>query len=76
VCHLLSIVVNASQCADVALDISGRVCVPVNPDTADEFNPEDVPCLASLVSEIDAYDKENGSDDREGRTFLACASHR
>lgn len=32
---------------------TGRVCVPINPDDADNFNPLEVPTIGRLVEELD-----------------------
>merc|ERR1712061_375692 len=32
---------------------TGRVCVPINPDEADRFNPLEVPTIGRLVQELD-----------------------
>lgn len=32
---------------------TGRVCVPVDPDDIDKFNPEDVPTVSQLLKELD-----------------------
>jgi len=34
---------------------TGRVCVPINVDTVDEFNPEKVPTVSLLIGEINEY---------------------
>jgi DNA primase small subunit len=41
---------------------TGRVCVPFDPATVEDFNPETVPSLASLSDEINAYDSKHGAD--------------
>ncbi|KAJ5197976.1 uncharacterized protein N7498_007093 [Penicillium cinerascens] len=35
---------------------TGRVCVPIDPKKADEFDPLSVPTVMELLAEIDAYD--------------------
>ena len=35
---------------------TGRVCVPIDPRKADDFNPMAVPTLGTLTAEINAYD--------------------
>lgn len=37
---------------------TGRVCVPIDPSKADEFDPFDVPTVRTLCAEIDAFDRE------------------
>ena len=39
---------------------TGRVCVPIDPATAETFDPMTVPTLGTLVGEINAYDKAHG----------------
>lgn len=36
---------------------TGRVCVPIDPASADQFNPFSVPTVRSLCAQIDAYDR-------------------
>ena len=43
---------------------TGRVCVPVDPATVDDFNPETVQSLASLVQEIDEFDATHDEKER------------
>lgn len=33
---------------------TGRVCVPIDPTKIDEFDPEDVPTVGSLLQELDS----------------------
>lgn len=33
---------------------TGRVCVPVNPETIEDFDPEEVPTVAQLLHELDS----------------------
>ena len=41
---------------------TGRVCVPIDPKTADSFDPFKVPTVRTLCEEIDEYDKKNPND--------------
>ncbi len=41
---------------------TGRISVPINPDTCDRFDPFSVPKLSELIEEIDAFDAEHGKD--------------
>ena len=34
---------------------TGRICVPVNPEKVDDFNPEEVPTVYELIDDIDSY---------------------
>ncbi len=37
----------------------GRVCIPIDPSKADQFDPSTVPTLSQLVEEIDAFGKSD-----------------
>lgn len=44
---------------------TGRVCVPVDPRTVDEFDPSKVPTIGQLLSEIDnAAPVDNGQEEQ------------
>ncbi|KAK6908533.1 hypothetical protein I203_102535 [Kwoniella mangroviensis CBS 8507] len=48
---------------------TGRVCVPVNPDLVDDFDPDAVPTVGELLSELDrAAAVENGEAGGQRRT--------
>ncbi|ORX58577.1 prim-pol domain-containing protein [Piromyces finnis] len=53
---------------------TGRVCVPINPENCDDFNPFDVPTLNELCEEIDSR-RENGispsPNDLQNNTAIA-----
>ncbi|CEJ57061.1 Putative DNA primase [Penicillium brasilianum] len=38
---------------------TGRICVPIDPSKADEFDPLSVPTVMELLAEIDAYDAKH-----------------
>ncbi|KAJ5111252.1 hypothetical protein N7532_001787 [Penicillium argentinense] len=38
---------------------TGRICVPIDPRKAEEFDPLSVPTVMELLTEIDAYDAKN-----------------
>ncbi|KAJ5885252.1 DNA primase small subunit [Penicillium taxi] len=38
---------------------TGRICVPIDPQKADEFDPLTVPTVTELLDEIDAYDAKH-----------------
>eukprot|EP00605_Chrysophyceae_sp_TOSAG23-4_P001789 GSChrysophyteH1.ASY1.ANO1.1978.1 assembled CDS len=40
---------------------TGRVCIPIDPATAESFNPFTVPTVRSLCEQIDEYDAKNPS---------------
>lgn len=42
---------------------TGRVCVPIDADDFDSFDPFAVPTLASLVRELDEYEARGGGGD-------------
>jgi len=46
---------------------TGRVCVPIDPENCEHFDPFDVPKVSELVQEIDVYAKQTttGNDPRE-----------
>ena len=39
---------------------TGRVCVPIDPERVDEFDPMDVPTLAQLLNELEENTVKNG----------------
>ncbi|KZT01052.1 prim-pol domain-containing protein [Laetiporus sulphureus 93-53] len=41
---------------------TGRVCVPVDPETIDKFNPERVPTVSQLLRELDELVPEEGAE--------------
>jgi len=41
---------------------TGRVCVPIDPETCEDFDPFDVPTLSKMASEINAFDEANRDD--------------
>eukprot|EP01038_Epipyxis_sp_PR26KG_P012349 gene12349-16562_t len=51
---------------------TGRVCVPINPNDADSFNPFNVPTVRSLCEEIDQYDMNHMdvSDEKQGKSIV------
>jgi len=45
---------------------TGRVCVPVDPDTIDKFDPEKVPTVGQLLSELDTLIPVDGQEGQPG----------
>ena len=39
-------------------NLAGRVCIPIDPAKADTFDPEAVPTITQLTSEIDRFAQE------------------
>lgn len=50
---------------------TGRICVPVDPETIDEFDPELVPTVGQLLRELDATTPESTGEEHSGRSSLA-----
>eukprot|EP00038_Savillea_parva_P009708 m.185333 g.185333 ORF g.185333 m.185333 type:complete len:452 (+) comp16414_c0_seq1:127-1482(+) len=42
---------------------TGRVCVPIDVDDLENFNPFDVPTIGDLMNELDEYDEAHKNDD-------------
>lgn len=42
---------------------TGKVCVPFNPNVAAKFDPNTVPTIMQLLTEINAFDEKIGSDE-------------
>lgn len=38
---------------------TGRVCIPIDPSNADQFDPFEVPTVRTLMDEVDRYDELN-----------------
>ena len=53
---------------------TGRVCVPVDPKRVDEFNPETVPTVSQLLSELEATPVESATEEQDGEYVkVLCA---
>uniref|UniRef100_A0A7S0N4R3 DNA primase n=1 Tax=Pyramimonas obovata TaxID=1411642 RepID=A0A7S0N4R3_9CHLO len=39
---------------------TGRVCVPIDPEVAEEFDPLEVPTVARLLNELDRHEHDHG----------------
>eukprot|EP00242_Pyramimonas_sp_CCMP2087_P004310 CAMPEP_0198200216 /NCGR_PEP_ID=MMETSP1445-20131203/3263_1 /TAXON_ID=36898 /ORGANISM="Pyramimonas sp., Strain CCMP2087" /LENGTH=471 /DNA_ID=CAMNT_0043870203 /DNA_START=74 /DNA_END=1489 /DNA_ORIENTATION=- len=42
---------------------TGRVCVPIDPEKAEEFDPFEVPSVARLLNELDDYEQIHGKQE-------------
>ncbi|CAL5866248.1 uncharacterized protein PFLUO_LOCUS455 [Penicillium psychrofluorescens] len=47
---------------------TGRICVPIDPRKAEEFDPLSVPTVMELLAEIDTYDAQNPASTAEADT--------
>lgn len=56
---------------------TGRVCVPINPATIDNFNPETVPTISLLMQELDDIKDANGDtasqDPKETKDYMSTS---
>ena len=48
---------------------TGRVCVPVDPERVDEFDPARVPTVGQLLRELDTAAPESGAEEHSGMLF-------
>ena len=55
--HLITFETKLNLCLIKVHPKTGRVCVPIDPTRATEFNPLDVPTVAELVNAVDTFDK-------------------
>jgi len=46
---------------------TGRVCIPIDPETADDFNPFIVPTITDLLRELDEYTEDEDAMEEGGR---------
>ena len=58
---------------------TGRVCVPVDPEHIDEFDPGSVPTVGQLLRELDDLGKADGEGDftehHSGISFFSFVVH-
>lgn len=45
---------------------TGRICVPIDPETIDEFDPELVPTVGQLLQELDAATSDSTGEEHAG----------
>jgi DNA primase small subunit len=55
---------------------TGRICVPVDPERIDEFDPELVPTVGLLLRELDATTAESSGEEHSGSSPLLPTSRR
>lgn len=46
---------------------SGRICVPVDPRSVDDFDPLDVPTVTELLGEVDEWESKQRDDGENGK---------
>lgn len=52
---------------------TGRICVPVDPDRVDEFDPEKVPDVETLLNELNSTARmeiDGGNGERSGGEYV------
>jgi DNA primase small subunit len=45
---------------------TGRICVPIDPERIDEFDPDTVPTVSQLLRELDAGTPESTGEEHSG----------
>jgi len=45
---------------------TGRVCVPIDPQSAEDFDPFSVPTVRTLCEQVDIYDRKHGATSSSG----------
>jgi DNA primase small subunit len=53
---------------------TGRVCVPIDPAMVEAFDPEKVPTIGQLLTELDELIPVDGQE-ASGESLLRCATH-
>jgi len=54
---------------------TGRICVPIDPERIDEFDPELVPTVGQLLRELDATTSEStGTGEEHSGPFFSSSS--
>lgn len=48
----------------ISICFPGRVCIPIDPNKAESFDPFSVPTISQLADEIDKFAKEEGKHKR------------
>ena len=44
---------------------TGKVCVPINPKVVEQFDPDNVPTITTLINEINAFDEKEITEQGE-----------
>ena len=55
---------------------TGRVCVPVDPSTIDEFDPEAVPTVGQLLQELNKAGNETEGEHHSGKALHCFKSNK
>ena len=50
---------------------TGRVCVPIDPEHVEDFDPESVPTVAQLMQEL-AVAKSGDDSEEHGGVYFVC----
>jgi DNA primase small subunit len=50
---------------------TGRICVPIDPEKIDEFDPDLVPTVDQLLRELDAGTSESTGEEHSGLSLLS-----
>lgn len=51
---------------------TGRVCVPVDPDTAADFDPSSTPTLRTCAEDLDRARREGGGAANKDKADISC----
>lgn len=44
---------------------TGKVCIPINPKVVDQFDPQNVPTIMTLIDEVNAFDQKEITEQGE-----------
>lgn len=53
---------------------TGRICVPVDPERIDDFDPGRVPTVGQLLRELDAASTESNGEEHSGIMYSSLVS--